>query len=318
MYQYTIRRLLLMLPTLLGASVIVFVLMNVVPGDIALLIIAGDQGAEIDPVELHTLREQLGLTRPLYAQFFSWLWSVLRLDFGVSLWTGDTVWNELLIRLPLTLEIAFFSVVISTAISIPLGLLAAIRQDTWIDYSVRLFSIGGLAIPSFWTGILVLLFLVLWFEWGPPIEFASPFEDPWENTKKMVWPIVTVGYRFAAVGTRMTRSSVLEVLREDYIRTAWAKGLRERVVVVKHALRNALLPVVTIIGTELDVLLGGLVVTETVFTLNGVGGFLVDAIAHRDLPVVTSLVLISTVVTVFVNLAVDLFYSWLDPRITYS
>ena len=158
----------------------------------------------------------------------------------------------------------------------------AIRQDPWIDYGIRVFSIGGLAIPSFWTGILILLFLVLWFEWGPPIEFASPFEDPWENTKKMIWPIVTVGYRFAAVGTRMTRSSVLEVLREDYIRTAWAKGLRERVVVVKHVLRNSLLPVVTIIGGELDVLLGGLVVTETVFTLNGVGGFLVDAIAHRQ------------------------------------
>lgn len=318
MSQYIVRRLLLMVPTLFGAAVIVFFMMNVVPGDIALLIIGGDQGSDIDPVELQALREQLGLTRPLYVQFFSWLWSVIKLDFGISLWTGETVWDELLIRLPLTLEIAAVSILISTAISIPLGMLAAVRQDTWIDYSIRVFSIGGLAIPSFWTGILILLFLVLWFQWGPPIEYVSFFDDPVENMKKMVWPMVTIGYRFAAVGTRMTRSNMLEILREDYIRTAWAKGLRERVVVIKHTLRNALLPVVTIIGTELDVLLGGLVVTETVFTLNGVGGFLVDAIAHRDLPVVTSLVLISTIVTVFINLGVDLFYSWLDPRITYN
>jgi len=317
MQQYIIRRFLLMLPTLFGASLLVFCLMHVIPGDIALLIIGGDQGGDINPRELEALRERLGLTRPMYEQFFIWLWSVIRLDFGTSLWTGETVWSELLIRLPLTLEVAIISTIISTCIAIPLGTLAAMRQDTWIDYAVRVFSVGGLAIPAFWSGILILLFLLLWFEWGPPIEFVSPFEHPGENLKKMVWPIVTVGYRFAAVATRMTRSTALEVMREDYIRTAWSKGLRERVVVIKHVLRNALLPVVTIIGTELDVLLGGLVVTETVFTLNGVGGFLVDAIAHRDLPVVTSLVLISTFVTVFINLAVDLLYCWLDPRISY-
>ena len=317
MYQYIIRRLLLMIPTLFGASIIVFFLMNVVPGDIALLIIGGDQGGDIDPTELQALRDQLGLNRPLYIQFLSWLWSVVQLDFGISLWTGETVLSELLIRLPLTLEVAVTAITISTLLSIPLGVLAAIRQDTWVDYCIRVFSIGGLAIPSFWTGILLLLFLVLFFSWNPPIEFVSPFDDPTENAKKMVWPIVTIGYRFAAVGTRMTRSTVLEIMREDYIRTAWAKGLGERIIVAKHVLRNSMLPVITIIGAELDVLLGGLVVTETVFTLNGVGSFLVDAIFHRDLPVVTSLVLMSTVVTVFVNLAVDLLYSCLDPRITY-
>ncbi len=317
MRPYIIRRLLLTVPTLLGAAVLVFCLMQVIPGDIALLIIGGDQGGDIDPDELQALREQLGLTQPLHMLFLSWLWSVIRLDFGVSLWTGQTVLSELLIRLPLTLEVAILATTISTLLALPLGTLAAIRQDTWVDYVIRVFSVGGLAIPSFWTGILILLFLVLWFEWGPPLEFVSPFDAPGENFKKMVWPIVTVGYRFGAVTTRMVRSTVLEVIREDYIRTAWAKGLRERVVVVKHVLRNALLPVVTIIGTEFDVLLGGLVVTETVFTLNGIGGFLVDAIAHRDLPVVTSLVLISTFVTVFVNLAVDLLYCWLDPRISY-
>ena len=317
MWAYTIRRLLIMLPTLFGGALLVFTLMNVVPGDIALLIIGGDQGGEVDPQELQRLREQLGLTRPLYAQFFSWLWRAVQFDFGTSLWTGDTILNELLIRLPLTLEVAFISTIISTIIAIPLGTLAAIRQDTWVDYVVRVFSIGGLAIPSFWSALLILLFLVLFFEWGPPIEFVWITDDPWENFKKMVWPIATIGYRFAAVATRMTRSTVLEVMREDYIRTAWAKGLKQRVVVLKHVLKNALLPVITIIGTELDVLLGGLVVTETVFTLNGVGGFLVDAIGHRDLPVVQALVLMSIVITVFVNLVVDLLYVWLDPRISY-
>jgi peptide/nickel transport system permease protein len=317
MWQYIVRRILLMVPTLLGAAILVFMLMNIVPGDIALLIIGGDQGGDIDPQELENLREQLGLSRPLYMQFLSWLWGLVRLDLGTSLWTGATVLEELVIRLPLTLQLALMATAVSTLIAIPLGTLAAIRQDTWVDYCVRVFSIAGLAVPSFWTAILIMLFLVILFEWGPPLEYASLVEDPWENFKKMVWPIATVGYRFAAVATRMTRSTVLEVMREDYIRTAWSKGLHERIVVAKHTLRNSMLPVITIIGTELEVLLGGLVVTETVFTLNGVGSFLVDAISHRDIPVVQSLVFLSTFVFVVVNLIVDLVYVAFDPRITY-
>lgn len=317
MWQYIAKRLLLMIPTLVGAALVVFLLMNIVPGDIALLIIGGDQGGDINPQELAKLRENLGLNRPLYVQFLSWLWDVVRLDFGTSLWTGAPVIEELKIRFPLTFEIAIAATIISTLIAIPLGTLAAIRQDTWIDYFVRVFSIGGLAIPAFWTGILVILFLVLLFEWTPPLEFVSIIEDPWENFKQLAWPIVTVGYRFGAVATRMTRSTVLEVMREDYIRTAWAKGLHERVVVAKHTLKNAVLPVITIIGTEFAFLIGGLVVTETVFTLNGIGSFVVDAIAHRDIPVVQSLVLLIAFVFVFINLLTDLLYAWFDPRISY-
>ena len=186
MWSYTLRRFLLMLPTLFGGALLVFALMNVIPGDIALLIIGGDQGGDIDPHELHRLREQLGLSRPLYAQFLSWLWRAVRFDFGTSLWTGESIVHELLIRLPLTLEVAFISTIISTIIAIPLGTLAAIRQDTWVDYIIRVFSIGGLAIPSFWSALLILLFLVLVFEWGPPIEFVWITDDPWENFKKMV------------------------------------------------------------------------------------------------------------------------------------
>ena len=317
MWQYIVKRVLLMIPTLFGAALLVFFLMNIIPGDIALLIIGGDQGGDIDPRELEKLREQLGLNRPLYAQFLSWLWGVVRLDFGTSLWTGGPVIDELKIRFPLTLEIAIAATIVSTIIALPLGTIAAIRQDTWIDYVVRVISIGGLAIPAFWTGIMIILFLVLYFEWAPPLEFVPITQDPWENMKQLIWPIVSVGYRYAAVTTRMTRSTVLEVMREDYIRTAWAKGLRERIVVVKHTLKNAVLPVITIIGTEFAFLIGGLVVTETVFTLNGVGSFVVDAIAHRDIPVVQSLVLLIAFSFVFVNLIIDLLYAWLDPRISY-
>jgi peptide/nickel transport system permease protein len=317
-WQYIVKRILLMIPTLFGAALVVFLLMHVVPGDIALLILGtSEQGGDVNLQDLARLRENLGLNRPLYEQFLSWVWGIVHLDFGTSLWSGAPVLEELRLRLPLTLEVALFATLISTVIAIPLGTLAAIRQDTWVDYGVRVVSIGGLAIPAFWTGILIILFLVLYFEWSPPLVFVPFWEDPWENFAQLVRPIVTVGYRNAAIGTRMTRSAVLEVMREDYIRTAWAKGLHERIVVSKHTLKNAMLPVITIIGAELAFLLGGLVVTETVFTLNGLGRFMVDAILHRDIPVVQTMVLLTAFIIVFVNLIVDLLYAWLDPRISY-
>jgi peptide/nickel transport system permease protein len=317
MWQYIFKRVLLMLPTLLGAALLVFLLMHVVPGDIALLIIGGDQGGDINVQEVLKVREQLGLDRPLYVQFLAWLWRAAHLDFGTSLWTRAPVSEELWIRLPVTLEVAVCATLVSSLLAIPLGMLAAIRQDTWPDYVVRVVSIGGLAVPSFWIGILIILWLVIWFQWSPPLEFVSLFIDPWQNLKQLVWPIVSVGYRYAAVTTRMTRSTMLEVLREDYVRTAWAKGLHERMVVLKHTLKNALLPVITIIGTEFAFLIGGLVVTETVFNLNGVGRFMVDAIAHRDIPVVQALVLLTALVFVVINLLVDVLYAWLDPRVSY-
>jgi peptide/nickel transport system permease protein len=317
-WQYILKRILLMIPTLLGAALIVFLLMHVVPGDIALLILGtGEQGGDVNLQDLERLREKMGLNRPLYEQFLSWVWNIAQLDFGTSLWSGAPVLEELRNRLPLTLQVAFFATLISTIIAIPLGTLAAVRQDTWVDYGVRVISIGGLAIPAFWTGILIILLLVIYFEWSPPLVFVPFWEDPWENFVQLVFPIVTVGYRNAAIGTRMTRSAVLEVMREDYIRTAWAKGLQERIVVIKHTLKNAMLPVITIIGAELAFLLGGLVVTETVFTLNGLGRFMVDAILHRDIPVVQTMVLLTAFIIVFVNLIVDLLYAWLDPRISY-
>jgi peptide/nickel transport system permease protein len=317
MRTYVAKRLLLIVPTLLGVASIVFVIMRVIPGDVTLLILGGDQAGRIDRAQLAALQQRLGIDQPLLVQFGTWLWGVLRFDFGTSLWSGRPVVEELLVRLPLSLELALLATMVSVLIAIPLGMLAAVRQDSWVDYLVRVISIGGLAIPSFWVGILVILFLVIYFGWGPPLEFTPPWVDPWANFQQMVWPVVTVGYRYAAVTTRMTRSTVLEVLREDYIRTAWAKGLGGRAIVIRHALKNAMLPVITLIGTEFAFLIGGLVVTETVFTLNGVGRFVVDSVARRDYPVVQALVFLIAFGFVIVNLLVDLTYAWFDPRIRY-
>ena len=317
MRTYLAKRLLLIVPTLFGVAAVVFLIMRVIPGDVTLLILGGDQTGRIDPQQLAAMRHQLGLDQPIAVQFGTWLWGVLRLDFGTSLWTGQPVIEEVLIRLPLSLEVAILATIVSVLLAIPLGMLAAVRQDTWVDYVIRVGSIGGQAIPSFWVGILVILFLVIYFGWGPPLEFTPPWVDPWANFQQLVWPVVTVGYRYAAVTTRMTRSTVLEVLREDYIRTAWAKGLRERAVVIRHALKNAMLPVITLVGTEFAFLIGGLVVTETVFTLNGVGRFVVDAVAHRDYPVVQALVFLIAFCFVVINLLIDLTYAWFDPRIRY-
>jgi peptide/nickel transport system permease protein len=316
MRAYVTKRLLLVIPTLLGVASLVFVIMRVIPGDVALLILGGDAG-QIDQQQLVAMRQQLGLDQPIIVQFGHWLWGVAQLDFGKSLWTGQPVTEELLIRLPLSLELALLATIVSVLIAIPLGMLAAIRQDTWVDYVVRVISIGGLAIPSFWIGILCILFLVIYFGWGPPLEFTPFWVSPAANFQQLVWPVVTVGYRYAAVTTRMTRSTLLEVMREDYIRTAWAKGLRERAVVVRHGLKNAMLPVITLVGTEFAFLIGGLVVTETVFTLNGVGRFVVDAVSHRDYPVVQALVFLIAFGFVIVNLLVDLTYAWFDPRIRF-
>jgi len=314
---YVTKRLLLIVPTLFGVAAVVFVIMRVIPGDVTLLILGGDQTGRIDPQQLAAMRHQLGLDQPIAVQFGTWLWSVLRLDFGTSLWTGQPVIEEVLIRLPLSLEVAILATIVSVLLAIPLGMIAAVRQDTWVDYAIRILSIGGQAIPSFWVGILVILFLVIYFGWGPPLEFTPPWVDPWANFQQLVWPVLTVGYRYAAVTTRMTRSTVLEVLREDYIRTAWAKGLRQRAVVIRHALKNAMLPVITLVGTEFAFLIGGLVVTETAFTLNGVCRFVVDAVAHRDYPVVQALVFLIALCFVVVNLLIDLTYAWFDPRIRY-
>ena len=234
------------------------------------------------------------------------------------MWTGQPIIEEIKVRLELSLQLAVMATIVAILIAIPCGTLAALKQDTWVDYVVRIFSIGGLAMPSFWLGIVIILTFLIVFKWLPPLTFTSFWTDPRANLTQLLWPALAVGYRYSAMATRMTRSAVLEVLREDYVRTARAKGLRERVVVVKHGLRNALLPIVTVIGLEFAFLIGGLVVTEQVFNLNGIGMLFVESITHRDYTMTQALVLLVSFAFIFMNFLIDLLYAWLDPRIRYQ
>jgi len=304
-----------MIPTLVGVAIITFVVMRLVPGDIVALRYAG---ANVSQDIIDKERAILGLDKPMWAQFGDWMNQLAHFDFGQSLWTGHAVIDEVWTRLPLSLELAVIATAFAVSFAIPLGVIAAVKQDSWVDYGIRVFSVGGLAMPSFWIGIMLVLGTITFFGWAPPLVFTPFTEDPVANLSQMILPAVSVGYRYSAVSMRMTRSSVLEVLREDYVRTARAKGLRESLVVMRHALRNALLPVITVVSLEFAFLIGGLVVTEQVFNLNGIGKLLVDAVAHRDYPLIQALVLLLSAVFVLVNFAVDMIYMVLDPRIRYS
>jgi peptide/nickel transport system permease protein len=316
MQRYIATRLLLMLPTLLGVAVLVFVLLRVLPGDIVQLKYAG-VGAYVSQETLDKERHLLGLDKPLWQQFLNWMWGIARLDFGISMWTGRPVTQEIAIRVQLSVQLACMATAVAVLLAIPLGTLAALKQDTWVDYAVRVFSIAGLAVPSFWLGILIILGLLIFFRWLPPMFFTPLWVDPVANLSQLVWPAVAVGYRYSAVATRMTRSAVLEVMREDYVRTARAKGLWERLVIIRHTMLNAMLPVLTVIGLEFAFLFGGLVVTEQVFNLNGIGLLFVEAIARRDYTMTQSLILLTAFVFIFVNFVVDILYAGLDPRIRY-
>jgi len=317
MQRYIIKRFLLMIPTLLGVAVFIFLLMRVIPGDVVELRLTSEGGFVTEEV-LAMERARLGLDKPLWQQFVNWIWGIVRLDFGTSMWTGRPISHEIGIRLQLSLEVAILATVVAILIAIPLGTLAALKQDTWVDYAVRVFSIAGLSMPSFWLGILIILFLLIYFQWVPPMIYTPIWVDPWANLSQIVWPAVAVGYRYSAVSTRMMRSSTLEVLREDYVRTARAKGLWEKVVITRHAMKNALLPVITVIGLEFAFLIGGLVVTEQVFNLNGLGKLFVQSIAQRDYTMTQALVLLVAVTFVLVNFVIDILYGWLDPRIHYQ
>ncbi len=318
MIQYIIKRLLLMIPTLFGVAVLIFLLLRVVPGDVVEARFIGT-GSQFESQELMALeRKKLGLDQPLWKQFATWMWGLARLDFGLSMWTGAPITEEIKLRFALSLQLAIMATVVATLLAIPLGIIAALKQDTWVDYAVRIFSIAGLAMPSFWLGILMILAMLIVFKWLPPIVFTPIWVNPWENLAQLIWPALAVGYRYSAVAARMMRSAMLEVLREDYIRTARAKGLWMKLILTRHALKNAMLPVLTVIGLEFAFLMGGLVVTEQVFNLNGLGMLFVEAIARRDYTLIQALVLLVAFVFIFVNFLVDIAYAWLDPRIRYS
>ncbi|MCW5745471.1 MAG: ABC transporter permease [Alphaproteobacteria bacterium] len=317
MWRYLINRFLLMIPTLLGVAIIIFLLLRVIPGDVVEAKFMSGEGSGVSNEVLAAERARLGLDKPVWEQFAIWIWGVARFDFGISMWTGGPISEEIALRFALSLQVALMATIVATLLALPLGVIAALKQDTWVDYAVRVFSIAGLAMPSFWLGILMILGFLIFFKWVPPMVYTPFWIDPWQNMVQLVWPALAVGYRYSAVATRMTRSSMLEVLREDYIRTARAKGLWLKLILVRHALKNAMLPVVTVIGLEFAFLLGGLVVTEQVFNLNGLGLLFVQAITRRDYTLTQALVLLVAAAFIFVNFAMDVMYAWLDPRIRF-
>jgi len=316
MLRYTIQRLLFMVPTLLGVAVLVFFMLRVVTGDVVEVKLRGD-GGSVSQETIEMERKRLGLDKPLSVQFADWMTGIVTLDLGKSMWTDRPVVEEIGARIELSLQVAVMATIVAIMIAIPLGAVAAVMRDTWIDRVVRIVTIAGLAVPSFWLGMLIMIGLLAAFNWLPPITFTPVYVDPLANLSQLIWPAMAVGYRYAAVVARMVRSSLLEVLQEDYIRTARAKGVFDRLIMTRHALRNALLPAITVIGLEFAFLIGGLVVTEQVFNLNGIGKLFVQSVSRNDFTLIQGMVMLIATIYVLVNLGIDLLYALLDPRIRY-
>ena len=319
MRTYLIRRLLLFIPTIFLVVLVVFVVMRIVPGDPAIAILSGEGGdGNFTEQELQDLREKLGTTGSIPVQFFRWLGDLARLDLGNSLTSGFPIIEDLGRRLPITFELAFMAAILSILIGIPIGIISAIRQDTWIDYGVRVFSMIGLAMPTFWVGVVMVLIMALYFDWIPPLGYAAPWEDPLTNLQQMIWPALALSYSSNGLLARITRAQLLEVMRQDYIRTAWAKGLREWSVIIGHALKNAALPIITLAGIQIGILLGGAAAIEIVFSVPGMGSLLISAIFDRDYPMVQAVVLLIALTYLTANFVVDLMYGWFDPRVRYT
>jgi peptide/nickel transport system permease protein len=316
MRTYVIKRLVIAGFTLLGMSMRIFFLMRLAPGNITDIIF--ESAGYVDEADRHRLEAELGIDKPVAVQYLRWLGDFVRGDLGKSYRYELPAWEVIKPRLPVTLELAVLALGFSVLLGVPTGVVSAIRRGRPVDYALRLFSLAGLSMPSFWLGMIVILMLVRSLGWIPSMTYVSPFENLGANLFQFLLPALAVGYRSSALIMRITRSTMLEVLREDYIRTAWAKGQRGTQVVWRHAFKNASLPVITLIGIEFAFLIGGLIVTETVFNLPGVARYLVDAIQGRDYPIVQNLAMLIAVVVVTANLVVDLLYTWLDPRIKYG
>ena len=297
-------------------SVVIFVLLRLAPGNIVDILFA--TGGYVSESDKLSIMKELGIDRPMWVQYVDWLRDITTGNLGKSYRYDLPAWELIKPLLPVTIELAVLSMVIAVLLGVPTGVISAVRQDTKLDYVLRLFSLAGLSMPSFWIGMVIILVLVAWIGWIPPMTYVGPTENFKIHLIQFLLPALAVGYRSSALITRITRSALLEVMREDYIRTAWAKGQSGRIVIWRHALKNAMLPVITVIGIEFAFLLGGLVVTETVFNLPGVARFLVQAILWRDYPIVQNLVMFIAIVVIFSNILVDLLYGWLDPRVRYG
>ena len=311
--RYLAKRLVVAIPSLLIASLIVFTLPRLIPGDVVAMMLEEKAYAK----DFEELRTKLGLNRPIYVQYFEWVGRALRGDLGESLWTRQPVLQEIGQRLPITLELALLSLSVALLIAIPVGVISAARQDTMQDYTARSVAILGLSIPNFWMATLVIVLPAIWWGWRPLTGYVEIGKDPVAHITQMLLPAVILGITFAAALMRLTRGMLLEVLRQDYVRTAWSKGLRERVIILKHGLRNAIIPVITYLGTQLPQVIGGTVVIETIFGLPGMSRFLFDAINQRDYPVIQGINLVVVSFIVLINLGIDALYAVLDPRIRY-
>jgi len=320
MQRYILRRLLLGALTGLLVSLLIFSILRIAPGDVAMMIALDMTGDEdlVTEAQLERIRDDLGLDAPLPVQYWEWVSSWVTGDWGRSMFSEENIWGNFKAKMPVTLQLVIMTVTLATIVGIPIGIIMALKQDTWVDYVLRIFSLGGLSMPAFWTATLLLAVGMYVFSWSPEIGYIPIFEDPIGNMKQFIWPAMVLGYVGTATRSRMMRSSLLEVLRQDYIRTAHAKGLRGFVVTYRHAMKNALLPVITIIGVSIAVTMGGSVIIERIFVLDGIGNMLVQGMNQRDFPVVQSLVLMFSLWVVGVNLLVDLSYGMLDPRVRFD
>ena len=313
MQAYILRRLLALIPTLLFASLIVFVAVRWIPGDVVDLMMSQNDiaaGQDRERVE-----QALGLDRPVLTQYASWVGAALRGDLGRSLWRNAPVSEQLAERLPVSFELGLLALLVGLSVAIPIGIYSAVRQDTLGDYLTRSFSILMLAVPGFWLATLVMVFPSVWWRWAPDLDHTRFLDDPVANLRQMIVPAILLGLSMSAVTMRMTRTMMLEVLRQDYIRTARAKGLRERVVVLRHALRNGLIPVVTLIGLQAPLLIGGAVIMEQIFVIPGMGLLLLESVAQRDYPLISGIFLVVGLSVLLINLLVDLSYGLLDPQV---
>jgi peptide/nickel transport system permease protein len=318
MQQYTLKRIGLFIPTLFLMTIMVFVVMRIVPGDPAIALLEGDGGGSYTAQDLQNLREKLGTDRNMAVQYVDWVGGIFQGDFGDSYWFKASVMSELGDRMPRTLELAVLAIVLSVIFSVPLGVISAIKPDGWLDFGARTFTIVGIAIPNFLMAVLMIIFLLTVFNWLPPLGYVELWDNPIKNMQQMIFPAVALAIYDMAFIARVTRSSMMEVLREDYMRTARAKGLSERVVLVRHGLKNAFLPILTISGWQFARLFEGAVIIETIFLIPGVGRILIEAIFHRDFPMIQAVIVVIGTGVLLINLVVDLLYGWIDPRIRYN
>ncbi len=319
MRAYIFKRVLLFLPTVMIVTLLVFIVMSVIPGDAAIAILSGTgQDASFNQEDVDRLRQELGLDRPLWVQYGDWVWNMLQGDLGDSLYYKVSVFEEIKDRFLVTLEMSIIAILIAGLLAVPIGVISAVKQDTVFDYGIRMVTLAGIALPSFWVGLLVVAALSYWFNWLPALGYVTFWEDPFTNLEQLIFPALALAFTELAFTARITRSTMLEVLRHDYMRTARAKGLSERVIFGRHALKNALLPVITVSGWQFGRLLGGAVVIERIFVVPGVGQYLIDAVNHRDYTVIQAIMVLLATLILSINLIVDLAYGWLDPRIRYE